>query len=222
MDCHEEDTTFSLLGFFKHRNYDDWMEQLFKHEGKCVWTDEQYAFMKNARKVWPQGCVDSGSTTEGGDALYYDIKPMSEGRIGVALYLDSQCLVEYSSDTDTVEAFLGNFFANGGGSHDSGDGGNYDFSGDSLSDSMDRWNDGFDVWQTCHPCVAYDIENTDGTKYTYDDYYYYNGQYYYYGGNRERDLGGEYSAQGEVFECYDEAGYTNVNQVRFAFPSAFH
>jgi hypothetical protein len=32
MDCHLDNTHWSLLGFFKHRNYDDWMEQLFKHE----------------------------------------------------------------------------------------------------------------------------------------------------------------------------------------------
>ena len=36
MDCHKEDTGFAMLGFFKHRSYDDWMEQLFKHEGMCV------------------------------------------------------------------------------------------------------------------------------------------------------------------------------------------
>ena len=54
MDCHEPDTNWSVLGFFKHRNYDDWMEQLFKHEGMCVWNDEEYAFMKNARKAWPK------------------------------------------------------------------------------------------------------------------------------------------------------------------------
>lgn len=41
MDCHLSDTHWSLLGFFKHKDYDDWMEQLFKHEGICVWTDEE-------------------------------------------------------------------------------------------------------------------------------------------------------------------------------------
>lgn len=28
MDCHLEDTHWSLLGLFKHRSYDDWMEQV--------------------------------------------------------------------------------------------------------------------------------------------------------------------------------------------------
>jgi len=201
MDCHLDSTSFSVLGFFKHRNYDDWMEQLFKHEGMCVWSEEEYAFMKNARKAWPQGCIDSGTMTDDGKYnLYYNIQPQKNGRIGVGLYTDTECLVDYSVTTDEMEDIIGNLFVDGGGSGSQDE--NYDFSSDSLSDSMDRWHSAFDVWHTCHPCVAYDIENLDGTKYTSngDDYY------------GRRELGGEYSAQGETFECYDDAGYTNVNQ----------
>ena len=55
MDCHKDDTHWRLLGFFKHRYIDDYFEQLFKHEGMCVWSEEEYAFMKNAREQWPQG-----------------------------------------------------------------------------------------------------------------------------------------------------------------------
>lgn len=214
-----------FAGFFKHRNYDDWMEQLFKHEGMCVWTDEEYAFMKNARKAWPNGCVDTGTSIDGYDGdegessvpLYYNIKPLYNGRIAVGLYTDAQCITEYPADTDMIENIVGNVFQDGsGGSQDE----DYDFSGDSLADSMDRWDSAFDVWHTCHPCVAHDLENTGGDKYytNYDNYYYYNGQYYYGGRDRklrDRELGGEYSAQGDVFECYDDAGYTNVNQVCF-------
>ena len=184
------------------------MEQLFKHEGMCVWTEEEYAFMKNARDSWPQGCTETGKASEEGDRLYYNIKPVHGGRITVGLYIDSQCVEEYPVETEDLETILGNFLVNGGDSHDSGDY-NYDFNDESLVESLDRWDSAFDIWRTCHPCVAYDLENTNGTKYTDDDddYYYY---YYYY---NNRNLGGEYSAQGELFECYDDAGYTNVNQV---------
>lgn len=209
MDCHLEDTNFSVLGFFKHRNYDDWMEQLFKHEGMCVWTEEEYAFMKNARKAWPRGCIDSGSTTDEGEELYYNIKPQRSGRIAVGLYTDTQCLDDYPVTTDELEDIIGNLFVDNDRSG-SGDE-NYDFSSDSLADSLERWHSAFDVWHSCHPCVAYDIENLGGDKYTDDDdggNYYYNGYY----NNGGRKLGGEYSAQGDVFECYDDAGYTNVNQ----------
>jgi len=193
MDCHLENTHFSLLGFFKHKSYDDWMEQLFKHEGVCIWTDEEYAFMANAREAWPEGCIDSYTTTDDGTEIYYDIQPVQGGDIEVGLYTDTQCIKEYestgSNDPITVENILGNFFLENGGSGDGDD--YYDFSSDSLEESMERWNSAFAKFHICQPCVAYDLENVDGTKYYDDD-----------GGNQAGDL----------FDCYDDADYTNVNQ----------
>ena len=204
-----------MAGFFKHRNYDDWMEQLFKHEGMCVWSEEEYAFMKNARKAWPNGCSDTGTTVDGSDGysanLYYNIKPLRNGRIAVGLYTDEQCVKEYPADSDYVESIVGNVFLNAN-SHNSNDNADYDFSSDSLSESMDRWDSAFDVWHMCHPCVAHDLENTGGNKYTDDDDGYYNDD----GGaddganrrqRKKRKLGGEYSAQGDVFECYDDGEF---------------
>jgi hypothetical protein len=183
------------------------MEQLFKHEGMCVWSDEEYAFMKRARKAWPRGCATTGTTIagDGGNSapLYYDIKPLRNGRIAVGLYTDEQCVTEYPADTNTVESVIGNIFLNAD-SHDNNN--NYDFSGDSFAESMDRWDSAFDIWRTCHPCVAYDLENTDGTKYYTDDYYgsYYNRK------QRQRKLGGNYAAQGDVFECYDDGKFDSI------------
>jgi hypothetical protein len=189
MDCHLENTHFSLLGFFKHKSYDDWMEQLFKHEGICVWTDEEYAFMKGAREAWPQGCIDSYYTTSEGANIYYDVKPVQGGDITIGLYTDTQCIKEYDNHDSsvTLESVVGNFFLNRGGSGDN----NYDFSGDSLEQSQARWDSAFGAFHICHPCVAYDLENYDGTK------------YYGYG-----------DGNGDIFDCYDDADYTNVNQVR--------
>ena len=79
------------------------------------------------------------------------------------------------------------------------------------------WDEALETFRTCQPCVAYDVNNygynfdDDANKgsnygtytYGYDDDYRYN---YYYGGN----------AQGNDFDCYDDADYTNVNQVRAA------
>ena len=207
MDCHLDDTSFAVLGFFKHRSYDDWMEQLFKHEGMCVWSDEEYAFMKNARKSWPQGCVDSGKMSDDGEYnLYYNIKPTTNGRISIGFYTDTKCVEDYAVTTEQTENMIGNFFLESdNNSGDSNDNGDYDFSSESLSESMDRWNSAFAVWTTCHPCVAYDIENTDGSGYGDDDCND--------GDRRHRNLGGEACPTGEKFECYDDAGYTNVNQV---------
>jgi hypothetical protein len=193
-------------GFFKHRNYDDWMEQLFKHEGMCVWSDEEYAFMKRARRAWPRGCASTGTTVNGdGDnasPLYYDIKPLRNGRIAVGLYTDEQCVTEYPADTSTVESIVGNIFLNAD-NHDNNN--NYDFSGDSFTESMNRWDSAFDIWRTCHPCVAYDLENTDGSKYYTDDDDYADD-----GGQRLRNLGGNYKAKGDVFECYDDGEFETM------------
>ena len=172
-------------------------------QGMCVWTDEQYAFMKNARKAWPAGCADTGATIAYGEegqttALYYNIKPSRNGRIAIGLYTDTQCVVDYPAATETIESIIGNIFQKAN-SHDSGDG-TYDFSGDTLAESMDRWDSAFDVWRVCHPCVAHDLENVNGTKYLDDDDDYY----WWYNRRGERKLGGEYNAQGDVFECYDD------------------
>lgn len=194
MDCHLESTHFSLLGFFKHKSYDDWMEQLFKHEGICVWNDEEYAFMKDAREAWPGGCIDSYTTDSEGNEIYYDIKPVQGGDIEIGLYTDTRCITEYqptsANDPVTVENILGNFFADGGSG--SGDDYYYDFSSDTLEQSMQRWNNAFGKFRVCQPCVAYDLQNTDGSRYN--------------------DDGGGGGEANDMFDCYDDADYTNVNQ----------
>lgn len=169
--------------------------------------------MKNARKAWPSGCTDTGTTANvngGTVSLYYNIRPLQYGRIAFGLYTDEECITYYSASTDTIENIIGNKFTQEHSQHSGDNGGDYDFSGDTLSESMERWDSAFDVWRTCHPCVAHDLQNTAGDMYTDDNYggsSYYN--WYNYG---RRKLGGEYSAQGDIFECYDDAGYTNVNQ----------
>ena len=50
--------------------------------------------------------------------------------------------------------------------------------------------------------MAHDLENTGGDKYSCND------------DDGGRRLGGEGCETGEAFSCYDDAGYTNVNQVR--------
>ena len=202
MDCHLENTHWSLLGFFKHKSLDDWMEQLFKHEGICVWEDEQYAFMKNAREAWPQGCTQSGTTTDAGDSIYYDVQPISGGGITLGLYTDTACVEEYesqgSNDPITVENVLGNVLI-GGGSHDSGDGdGNYDFSSWTLAESLSYWDTALSKFKQCQPCVAYDLQNYPGGANE--------------GGNYGDDYSNNNNNNGDTFDCYDDADYTNVNQ----------
>jgi hypothetical protein len=183
--------------------------------------------MKNARKGWPQGCTSSGSTLSSGAPLYFDLKPEIGGDITIAMYTDSDCTVEYSMSTSKIEQIIGNIFTeqhSGDHGNNNNNGGGYDFSGDSLEDSLNRWNSYYDWWSICNHCVAHDLENSDGSKYSDvcsddddannddDKAGYYQNWNNVYGGNRK--LGGESCPTGAKFECYDDAGYTNVNQVR--------
>ena len=226
--------TFKL--HHRHRKL-DWSEQLFKHQGYCTWEEDDYEFMQNARRTWPKGCVNTYETNSKGESLYYDIKPTQNGGMGLALYTDTYCLNEYTDDPDKVEDVIGNIVGSGKRSQHSQDEDEEeeveetDYSSESLSDSLDRWDSAFDVWHICHSCVAHDLNNPDGDAFecesnyddAYDDAYNYN-----YGGNddayyqrvrkldKKRKLGGEYCEAG-AYACYDDAGYTNVNQVCYSF-----
>ena len=118
MDCHLEDTHWSLLGMFKHRSIDDWSEQLFKHEGMCVWSEDEYDFMADAREAWPEGCIPTDYSTDDGDTIYYSTKPIAGAKITIGLYTDTRCVEEYvsqgSDDPLTVENVVGNILAEGG------------------------------------------------------------------------------------------------------------
>lgn len=211
MDCHLEDTHWNLLGFFKHRAPDDWMEQLFKHEGMCVWTQEEYEFMGSARKTWPEGCLESSTTDGSGNPIYYHIKPTASGTITMGLYTDTQCIQEYKSgmigDPVTVENVVGNFLAEGGSGSGDNDG---EYDNYSLDQMQAKWDDAFAIFKICQPCVAYDLNN-----YGYGDNAYGQGSSYgTYNYGYDDDY---YQVQGNDFDCYDDAGYTNVNQcMKFA------
>lgn len=96
MDCHLPNTHFTLLGFFKEPNYDEWLEQLFKHQGDCLWDDDEYQLMQSDRNAWPQGCVSTIFTTSHGSTIHYAIKPLLDGEMGIGLYTDDGCIEEYT------------------------------------------------------------------------------------------------------------------------------
>lgn len=141
MDCHLSDTHFSLLGFFKEPNYGEWMEQLFKHEGDCVWTDEEYQFMQQMRDVWPEECTATSQTVTGKDGasylLYYDIKPGSYGEYAIGLYTDSKCMEEYAGTDLTVDQV---FRAEACGDEDGGDNDGGDVCSTGLDNWLEAWN----------------------------------------------------------------------------------
>ena len=202
-DCHLSDSNFKLLGLFKEPNYGEWMEQLYKHEGVCVWTEAEYSFMQSNRDAWPCGCTQADQTDENGNTIYYDVKPLPEGRMTFGLYTDATCSTEYSGVMDPIN-FIGDFGVDDNRRHLDGDdegegddndnnddgGGNYNTA--TLEELLESWNDAFDIFKKCQPCKAYDLHNDASANYNNGDHH-------------EDD-------DGDSFDCHDDAGYNSVNQ----------
>ncbi len=231
MDCHLPNTHFSLLGFFKEAQLDVWMGQLFKHEGDCVWTDEEYQYMQSNRDMLPDECSSTGLYKDG-TSLYYDIKPSWYGEMEIGVYTDAKCIVEYRGEVSTLGVLREMSCGNGGdgnaicatglenyneayqqvyGSnnderdqHNEGDGSIWAF-----ASNIEKWNRAFDVYKQCQPCVTYDLTNfVAGNNYEANA----DGLRYEWTSAAMGD--GEAADDGEdVFQCHDAAGYDNVNQV---------
>jgi hypothetical protein len=142
MDCHLSDTNWSLMGFFKEPAYTDFFEQLFKHQGYCLWNNygdsTPYDYMSENQYNWPEDCTSTGTNDENGNLLYYDLKPASNGDIGIGLYIDDSCMHEYTGGQYTAANLLQNL-------------------GLVTGDYEDYWNDAMGVYKVCQPCRAYDL-----------------------------------------------------------------
>jgi len=226
MDCHDEDTeTWELLGVFKEATYfgnDAFFEQLFKHEGVCVWNNEDtYEFMsQNREDGFSEGCLQSTVYDQTyGSLLYIDLKPTFNGNMSYALYTDEICKTEYDGmdvSVETVAANMGMLY------------GKY----------LQQWNDALEVFKVCQPCMAYNLQktsssyNSNNNNYGYNKYKTYssyrNFQSYYNRNGNNANNNGNYNNDDQIygensynynndpnegyFVCEDDADYTNVNQ----------
>jgi len=229
MDCHSQDSDhFYLLGFFKEPNFAQFYEQLFKHQGVCLWEEEEYEFMQNMRENWPRCCTASGYE-EQGNILYFDKKPLSNADVTLGLYTDERCSVDYTGKTtiETVVTYYESYVKAQQDDDDeqSGDRGHrQEVDVASLVTYISEWNSGMEIYKQCQPCKAYNMEYESPTddaywKEKYGNYWYYykrNGEWNYDDDNQGED---DYSNDdsGGNFKCEDDAGYTNVNQcMKFA------
>jgi hypothetical protein len=196
MDCHEPNTHFKLIGFFKEPNYREWLEQLFKYEGDCVWDDNEYEFMQRYREDWPQYCTKT-EFSENGNYLYYDTKPSSYGSMDIGLYTDYKCVEEYTGNATTVESVLYAAYSS-----------DYAYG---LEKELKAWNDAFDVFKTCLPCRAVDLidivagsnaeKSGDATE-----------RYSFYENDDDQDDDRNTHNEDEGFRCNEDSGSADVNQ----------
>jgi hypothetical protein len=229
MDCHDPYTeNWKLIGVFKEASFfggDAFFEQLFKHEGTCLWNDDNtYSYMSQARQSWTSGCLSTGISTGsknqyGDDGLYIDLKPTYNGNMTYALYTDYVCSIEYEGyqyNVESVAAKMGLLY------------GSY----------MTQWNNAMEVFKVCQPCRAYNLHGSSGSKYSSSSSKYSSSSSKYSYGNRdlsaeelERELSNNnnnnaysansgwyaddddsYDPNNGYFRCDDEADYSNVNQ----------
>jgi len=228
MDCHDTSSeNWKLMGVFKEASYfgdDAFFEQLFKHEGVCVWNnDDLYEFMSETRESsFSSGCLETGISNDDGE-LYIDLKPTFNGNMTYALYTDYICATEYEGYDYNVESVAANL-------------------GLLYGSYMEAWNDAMEPFKVCQPCRAYNIQQTSRSSSYKKSYYSRQSSYGYwkYNGNRglkeetksekkedtQRELnnGGDansgwysddddsYDPNNGYFRCDDDADYSNVNQ----------
>lgn len=225
LNCHEAGTRLQLLGVFKETDgLTDWAEQLFKHQGYCVWGEDandgesgdsgdnnnndndvsDYEFMQDFYGQYTNGCTQLGYTDpRTGNYLYVDTKPLTGGDMTLGLYTDAYCETESSSMTwaDYINTYGNN--NNEGGGNDNNDG-QYASSADQWASSVDRWNDLLSDYKICQPCRSYSLTREVYQQGSHDEG----------GGSGDQEDGddGEGGNEQWGFNCYDDAGYRNCNQ----------
>lgn len=94
LNCHEPHSKyFTLVGVYKETNgLYDWFEQLFKHEGMCIWNDEDvYDTMTSWMEKLPSQCKKLEMSDDFGNQLYMSTAPLPEGNMTLGIYIDSSC-----------------------------------------------------------------------------------------------------------------------------------
>lgn len=143
MDCHEPNTNFQLLGFFKDQNTQEWLNTLTYGEGACIWDRNEYTTMQTDRSDWPEQCTMSNTKLDDGSYLYIGQRPIPQGRIELGLYTNSLCSMDYLGSEKSLEEVM-QYYLNKENDEQS----NYSF-------PFEDWNNALDVFKTCQPCVTY-------------------------------------------------------------------
>lgn len=220
MDCHEPDTHWQLLGFYKESGYTKWFEQLFKHQGYCLWNHEgTFKFMYGYYSSWPRQCTKTQAQLSDGSYLYYEMKPLEDANMTVGLYTDWRCRQEYTGDDFSVSDLLGDkAIRYDEKNNDDNMNDEYDWNqGVILGENLRYWNEAMSVYKVCQPCKAYNLK----LNYQTDEDDFNNDRRSLEDGNnaqQEENYHNKYRQSGVndgFFRCYDPAGYTGASLVLF-------
>ena len=203
LDCHEPDTHFQLVGVFKETDGLEWFtEQLFKHQGYCLWNENQYEFMQTYQSYLPTYCKQLYYPDNHDNPLWVNVQPQPDANVGIAVYSDDKC-TQISKHT-SLEDYLQMFYEVNGDSAQKGK-----QMARAWTRALKQWNQHMNIYKTCQPCRAYSLYRSDDDD---DDDKASGSQ----DEERKRFLNedGEGDEEQWGYDCYDDAGYTNCNQVR--------
>ena len=201
MNCHEPHSHFKLVGVFKETDgMYDWTEQLFKHEGMCVWNDEDvYDEMEEWMETWPAECKQLSMPDYYGNTIYLAVHPLPEGNMTLGVYTDEKC-TSLSTTTDLttyiMNLYQSSYYYYYGGAERG------QAVAEMYTQAIATWNEYMSAFKVCQPCKAYNLwADEEAIR---DDR----------ARNRLLNSGDEDGDgyETERFNCYDDAGYTNVDQ----------
>ena len=189
MNCHESRTHWKLVGVFKEDDGLEWAEQLFKHQGYCVWNDAEnaeengnggsgdsgessaYNFMQNVYENWSSyfGCTQLSISDDNGNTLYVDSKPLPEGNFSYGIYYDEDCSQPSSMTFGDyiVKWYEENYYYYYYyGNYQSG----YEMAAE-HEQNVRIWNRLMNDFKICQPCRAYSrfVDEEDNSNENNDD-----------------------------------------------------
>lgn len=187
---------WQLLGVYKEQYYaSEWFEQLFKHAGYCLWNDNTaYSFMQTYYNAWPEnGCVAIKSNNMNNNKYVYYYVDLAPGpTMNLTLYTDSTCF------TEVVNADMSSTSIAGTTMTLEEQDALLQSAGYLTSTMQSQFNAYLSRFSTCQPCRAFNLANTNNNGNNND--------------NNNNGNDGNDDPNYPAFACYDDAGYTNVNQ----------
>jgi len=145
------------MQLFKNYNMNQWMEQLFKHEGVCVWGWDIYYNMKEVRESINANACELVGYDDYSNPMYVALKPGLGGNIIIGLYNEDKCYTDYTGDKTVEEACSG--YQPEEEEHNEDHHRRLKGNPCQFYNYMDYFNYAFDEWKLCQPCTSYDLKN---------------------------------------------------------------
>ena len=116
MYCHKSRSrNWKLLGVFKETyGLVDWAEQLFKHQGYCLWDEDDYNLMQKYYSKLTTYCTQLCYGDDYGNDLYINTKTTGGVNVTFGVYLDKDYLIDSGLDiSDYIYIYYKNYYGNG-------------------------------------------------------------------------------------------------------------